>query len=205
MGAGDGNDLVYTQYGIDLQGILSSLLGFVTGDSMAGDTVYAFLLSFWWFVFVPLSYLASIILLYGIIYTKFRLHELEHIHEHNLAHAEEHYAHAHAHAQSSKNQRWDTIVRHSESDNPNDWRLAIIEADIILEEALNGLGYAGLTIGDKLKQASPQFFIHLEDAWKAHKVRNDIAHRGSDFVLTKRVAKETIELYRRVFEELQVI
>ncbi len=141
--------------------------------------------------------------LFLIIYSKFRVEELEAVEDEHLKHEEERYAHAHAH--SSKNKRWEDAVAHIESDNPNDWRLAIIEADIMLEDLLNKLGYAGMTIGDKLKQASPQFFRTIEDAWKAHRTRNDIAHRGSDFVLTKRLAKETLEQYRRVFEEFSII
>lgn len=206
MGAGDGNDLIYTQYGVNLFGIVQSFLNFFSGNSIAADSVYGYLVSAWW-IFSLLAFLLSGLLLYGVIYAKMRLHELEHAQEHMLEHAEEHYAHehGHGHGHGSKNKRWDDALHHGESDNPNDWRLAIIEADIMLEEALEKLGYSGLTIGDKLKQASPQFFRTIDDAWKAHKVRNEIAHRGSDFILTKRLAKETLDQYRRVFEEFDVV
>ena len=42
----------------------------------------------------------------------------------------------------------------------------------------------------------------LDDAWQAHKVRNQIAHAGADFVLTQKITRETIMMYKRVFEEL---
>ncbi len=200
----DQNDLVYDQYGLDVGAILRALyeqlLGVHLGTSV--DGFIATIFSVWQVVSI-ISFLISGLLMFGIIYAKLRLHELEEIEMHHLHEAEHAYAHTHAHG--SKNQRWEEVVHHVESENPNDWRLAIIEADIILEETLNKLGYAGLTIGDKLKQASPQFFKTIEDAWKAHKVRNEIAHRGSDFILTKRLARETIEQYRRVFEEHDVI
>ena len=94
------------------------------------------------------------------------------------------------------------MTTHIQSVNPNDWRLAIIEADIMLEEALDEIGLAGNTIGEKLKGASTQQLRSLDDAWKAHRVRNEIAHAGADFVLTQRIAQETINQYQRVFLEL---
>jgi len=198
----DSNDIVYTQYGIDVERLFRMLLDLVTGSTVSYDSAYAFILVAWW-IFVILAYIASAFLLFGIVYAKFRIHELEHIHEHQIEEEEEQYAHTRS--KGSKNKRWQDALVHGESDNPNDWRLAIIEADIMLEEILNSLGYSGLTIGDKLKQASPQFFKSLEDGWKAHKVRNEIAHRGSDFILTKRLAKEPLDQYRRVFEEFKVV
>ena len=100
-----------------------------------------------------------------------------------------------------KNSKWEEVQNHVRSENPNDWRLAIIEADIMLEEALTNAGYVGMTIGDKLKTANDASFTTLQDAWDAHKVRNEIAHTGSDFVLTKKLANDTIIRYERVLRE----
>jgi len=194
--------IVAQQFSLNVDGLFRVLVDMVTGSSMQTDSIYVFVIVTWWIVAL-ISSLVSAGLLAIIIYTKIRLHELEHQQEHDIAHAEEHYAHAHAH--ESGNHRWVEALAHADSDNPNDWRLAIIEADIMLEELLSTMGYGGATIGDKLKQASPQFFKSVDDAWKAHKVRNEIAHKGSDFILTKRAAKETMDHYRRVFEEFHAI
>jgi hypothetical protein len=104
-----------------------------------------------------------------------------------------------------KNSRFDDIKKHIVSDNPNDWKLAIIEADIVLDEALKKSGYAGISLGERLKSISPSHLKSLDDAWQAHKVRNQIAHGGADFVLTRRLAEDTIKQYRRVFTELGVL
>jgi hypothetical protein len=199
----DNNDVAFTQFA-GLGGVLGPLLSFFFGGGAEGatdsvtSTFYAI-----WQIYSVIAFIVSAFLLYGLVYAKIRYDEIEEqIHE--RLHEEER-AYAHARTQGSKNQRWDDAVHHVESDNPNDWRLAIIEADIMLESLLSSLGYSGMTIGDKLKQASPNFFQTLEDAWQAHKVRNEIAHKGADFVLTKRIAKDTIERYRRVFEEFQII
>ena len=57
----------------------------------------------------------------------------------------------------------------------------------------------------ELSAAGIDAAVTLEDAWNAHKVRNAIAHQGSDFVLTKRVADATITQYRHVFEEFKFV
>ena len=94
---------------------------------------------------------------------------------------------------------------HSGTNNPNDWKLAIIEADIMLGELLDAMGLGGTTIGEKLKSASPNSFKTLDQAWRAHRVRNEIAHAGSDFVLTKKAAQDTITQYKMVFEEFELL
>jgi hypothetical protein len=104
-----------------------------------------------------------------------------------------------------KNQKWMLVEQHVSSDNSSDWRLAILEADIILDELLDYLGYIGDTIGDKLKKVNRGDFQTLDQAWEAHKIRNAIAHEGSDFTLTQREAQRIIGLYRVVFEEFDYI
>ncbi len=101
--------------------------------------------------------------------------------------------------------KWAKILVHIESPNGNDWLLAIIEADIILGEMLDKMGYQGDSIGEKLKRVEKSDFTTLNEAWEAHKVRNAIAHQGSDFVLNQREAKRVIGLYRQVFEEFYYI
>lgn len=99
------------------------------------------------------------------------------------------------------NERWQKVEKHIESQNPTDWRLAILEADIILDEMLQKMGYHGAGIGEMLKSVEKSDFLTLDAAWEAHKVRNNIAHQGSDFVMSHPEAKRTVNLYKQVFEE----
>lgn len=104
-----------------------------------------------------------------------------------------------------KQNRWIHIQDLVKSYNTNDWRQAIIEADIILEEMLEKMGYDGVTIGDKLKVIEKSDFVTLDKAWSAHKVRNQIAHDGSNFKLTREVAEKTIKDFEEVFREFYYI
>lgn len=102
-----------------------------------------------------------------------------------------------------ENDRFAHIAGLVSSGNPNDWRQAIIEADIFLDEALRENGYPGDTVGERLKSA--QGLRTINDAWEAHKVRNAIAHAGRDFILTERDARRAIEQYYNALLELNAV
>lgn len=106
---------------------------------------------------------------------------------------------------SGENKKWVDIERHMASMNPSDWRMAILEADILLYDMLDQMGYEGDTIADKLKVIEPSDFNNLDSAWRAHKVRNTIAHEGASYEMSHEQAKNTIDLYRKVFEEFYFI
>lgn len=104
-----------------------------------------------------------------------------------------------------ENKRWQRVVENSNSNNPSDWRLAILEADVMLDDALHKVGYHGDTVGDMLKSINENDMMTLNHAWEAHKVRNRIAHDGSTFDLTERETKRVVALFESVFREMGVI
>ncbi len=103
--------------------------------------------------------------------------------------------------QKSKTE-WQIILDHLDSLNQAEWKLAIIEADSILDEILKEVGYVGETLADKLKSAGDGDVI--QQAWEAHKVRNMIAHEGGSEI-THREAKRVIGLYENVFKKFGFI
>jgi len=103
------------------------------------------------------------------------------------------------------NKRWENVMRHIESPNQNDWKQAIIEADVILDSLLNKMEYRGDSVGEKLKRVNKGDFKTLDEAWEAHKMRNQIAHEGSTVALSQYEAKRIINLYKKVFEEFYFI
>ncbi len=108
-------------------------------------------------------------------------------------------------ATKAVNDKWEHVTKLINSPNSSDWRLAIIEADIMLEDMLYTEGYHGESIGDKLKAVDRSEMLTLDNAWEAHKIRNNIAHGGSNYDLTERDAKRAIMLYESVFKEFKVI
>lgn len=107
--------------------------------------------------------------------------------------------------ESKENEKWVKILAHAHSENPAEWRLAIIEADIMLDELLTDLEYQGEGVGEKLKAVDPTDMLTLDLAWEAHKIRNRIAHSGQDFDLSERETRRVIKLFEEVFREFGVV
>lgn len=123
-------------------------------------------------------------------------------------HAEAHTSHEEAIPESDfyvRSHKWDRIVDFASSDNENDWRQAILEADIMLDDLLERQGYTGADLGEKLHSAQIGDFVTLNEAWEAHKVRNRVAHEGTKFNLPKREVIRVLGMYEKVFREFNYI
>ena len=102
--------------------------------------------------------------------------------------------------------QWQVVLNHLNAETPAEWKLAILEADNMLDEILEAEGYRGESIGDRLKAMDPGSLRSYSDVWEAHKVRNRIAHEGAatmDF--SKKEARDTIGKFEKVFKELGYI
>jgi hypothetical protein len=101
--------------------------------------------------------------------------------------------------------RWDGVQKRLESENPNDWKMAVIETDSLLDEIFQKIGYKGENLGERLKNIEPSDFDNLQNIWEAHKIRNKIVHEGDKFELTKDEAKNILEKYKKALKELKYI
>lgn len=98
---------------------------------------------------------------------------------------------------TNKSKRWSMILELNNSENINDHKTAILDADILLFEILRENGYTCETLGEILKNAH---FKTIQHAWDAHTVRNKIAH-NPNFILTPQESKNTIKNFSIVFNE----
>lgn len=99
--------------------------------------------------------------------------------------------------------RWKEIEAHASSQNVSDWKLALIDADALIDEILKRARYQGKTMGERLKQIEPSDLDHLADLWEAHKLRNRIAHEGER--IERRDVDRAMEQYRLVLKELKFL
>ncbi|WKZ26977.1 MAG: hypothetical protein QY311_02465 [Candidatus Paceibacterota bacterium] len=100
--------------------------------------------------------------------------------------------------------RWDEIVRHMESPQEAQWKLAIVEADTLLDLALARAGFPGSSIGDRLMRITDGQLPGLDDIWGAHKIRNRIAH-DIGFTLSYAQMRSALNAYERVLQDLGAI
>ena len=149
---------------------------------------------------IPIFIALSIVFFLGIIFLIFKIYQIRKKEKESLAGFLQKTA-----GHDEKNERWEMVLNHLESQNPADWRMAILEADNILEDMVKKMGYDGENLGERLKAVEVSDFNNLQNAWEAHKVRNKIAHEGSGFDLTKKEANRIIQLYEKVFREFEFI
>ena len=107
--------------------------------------------------------------------------------------------------ETHESKRWENIKAHFQSSNPAEWRMAIIDADSMLEDIITELGYTGETMGEKLKSISVHDFPLLDEAWTVHKLRNMIAHQGSHYHLSEREVFQTFKMYEQIFYRTQYL
>lgn len=162
-------------------------------------TLQAFIANIWTWIIV-IGYVFSVIGLFVIVYTTVRLFELR-------KRESDYYGTPILvpEADGGINPRWVHIQELADGTSASEWREAIIEADIMLDDMLARQGYVGDGVGEKLKAVEPSDFNTLNDAWEAHKVRNQIAHEGSAFNLSEELARRTIARYGAVFREFEAI
>jgi len=150
--------------------------------------------------------LLSVFFVAGIVYCVRRIIQISTLEQIALEEKSVHFTRAKMErAHSDKNERWEHVLELAQSDRVADWRIAILEADIMLDEMISTMGYEGATVGEKLKKIEASDFSSLQSVWEAHRIRNDIAHSGSDFILTEQTKKRCLELYRQAFEEFHFI
>jgi hypothetical protein len=99
-------------------------------------------------------------------------------------------------------ERWAAIEAMSQGGG-NGLRQAISEADKLLDNALRAAGAGGDTTGERLKSAQSQFSSYpvYDGAWRAHKLRNALAHEvGFDLVASQATA--ALADFRRAIRDL---
>ncbi len=83
-------------------------------------------------------------------------------------------------------------------------KLAVIEADKILDEILKMAGLRGETMADRLKKLTPAQLSNIENVWQVHKIRNRIVHEP-DYHLAHADAAYAVDIYRVALKELGLI
>lgn len=100
--------------------------------------------------------------------------------------------------------KWDSIIKKAESAGQAGYPMAIIEADIMLEDTMGRLGFLGKNLAERLRSATPADFSNIDSVWEAHKLRNRIAHEPN-FRLTRDETTKALGVYKKALEDLRVI
>lgn len=78
---------------------------------------------------------------------------------------------------------------------------SIMDADKLLNYALEKRGVKGSTIGEKLQQQQAvSLFSDINNAWNAHKIRNRIAHELAEMDIEK--LKTALQQFKKALNDL---
>ena len=91
---------------------------------------------------------------------------------------------------------WKGIIREK------DMRHAVLEADKLLDYALQKMGYRG-NLGSKLKKAHRLFGGNINRVWAAHKIRNNIAHQ-MNYQVDEKDYRSTMLAFKEAFKDLKI-
>ncbi len=98
--------------------------------------------------------------------------------------------------------RWNEIERMADGGGIN-LKVAVMEADALLDHALKSLAMPGATMGERLKFAAYKY-PKISRVWNAHRLRNQLAHEAS-FYLDPSMAKSAIRDFKDALRLMSVL
>jgi len=100
--------------------------------------------------------------------------------------------------------RWNKALKHMKADTPSEAKLAIIDADEILNDILARMGFSGQSTGERLESLGVDYVSNIDKLREAHKLRNNIVH-DPNYQLSFSQAKKAIDAYSQAFKEMEII
>jgi len=93
------------------------------------------------------------------------------------------------------------IRKRTESGMESDYKLAIIDADDLLEEILDNRGYDGGDFNERIEKAGRLVSSILDELIKAHETRNSIVY-NSDYKLSVDQGKRILDIYESAINNI---
>lgn len=99
--------------------------------------------------------------------------------------------------------RWRSIEEFTKSGGEMQLKMAVMEADKLLDHALKALAMPGETLGERLKFAAYKY-PKISQVWNAHRLRNQLVHESS-FYLEPGMARQAVAQYRQALILLNLL
>jgi hypothetical protein len=101
-------------------------------------------------------------------------------------------------------ERWEVIQKKFSLGTPEAVRIAVIEADALVDTALKSMGIEGEHLADRLSNLDSEEITTINRVWRAHRMRNDLVHT-SGFVLAPEDAKLAMDDYEAFLKEIEML
>ncbi|MEA3249670.1 MAG: hypothetical protein U9Q03_04945 [Patescibacteria group bacterium] len=104
---------------------------------------------------------------------------------------------------SAMRRRWKEVESLLDAPGELSPKLAVIEADKLLDHALKSMAMPGTTLGERLKFASYKY-PKIREVWWAHKVRNQLVHEAT-YRLDRGIARKAVRSFRKALQLIGAI
>ncbi len=98
--------------------------------------------------------------------------------------------------------RWKKVNQRLASKDQAEYKLAVLESEELLKDALKMDGYAGETLEEQLSKVDPSDISDTEKVIEAHNFRNEIV-KNPEKELRLKDAKSIVFVFEKAFEEMQ--
>jgi len=105
--------------------------------------------------------------------------------------------------QQTTAKQWQDITAMGAQNSPLAWKVAVLEADKLVDHALKTIGVPGKDFGERIRAASYQHH-ELRGVWPAHVVRNRLAHEPN-YSLDRRTAQQALARFHQALKLLRVL
>ena len=100
--------------------------------------------------------------------------------------------------------QWVRVKARLQAGTESEYKLAIIEADSMLDDILKRMGYGGASLGERLEKITSATLPNISDIGEAHKIRNNIVH-DPDYRLGLDEVKNVVEIFEKALINLQAL
>jgi hypothetical protein len=90
--------------------------------------------------------------------------------------------------------RWDNVKNLIGTEDPDNWKAAVLESSVMLNEVLEIIGYEGETLGKKISGLTTEQLENLETIKKANEAKNEIVRNG-EYRITKEEAEKLVDTF----------
>lgn len=99
--------------------------------------------------------------------------------------------------------RWMTVEQQLKRDEVSSYHMSIMNADKLLDHALQEKGIQGKTMGERMKQMQAKW-SNANNVWTAHKLRNQIAHEP-DVQIDYEGARRALTSFKQALKDIGAI
>jgi hypothetical protein len=99
---------------------------------------------------------------------------------------------------------WNKIKARLETGLEAEYKLAVLEADSMMDDVLKRMGFGGASLGERLDKLTAVSLPNLDEVRLAHQIRSNIVH-DPDYRLSLGEVKKALVIFEKSLTDLQAL